>query len=119
MCLLCGWREADRDMLIIHGVLHANFVYTLGPASESGAGRWLLSLHQSLEESLFYGYLCLFCCLTMVAIVTLVKAKHGKDTEKVSFDAEATTLPRVAVLSDGTPVPGGGSRPWSRRRQES
>lgn len=85
MCLLCGWRESDHDVLIIYGVLHANFVYTLGPASKSGAGRCLLSLHQSLEESVFYGYLCLFCCLAMVAIVSLVKAKH---TEKASFDID-------------------------------
>lgn len=86
MCLLCGWQEPDHDMLIIHGVLHANFVYTLGPPSESGAGSRLHSLHRSLEESVFYGYSCLFCCLTTVAIVSLVKAKHCKDMEKASFD---------------------------------
>lgn len=83
----------------------------LGPPSESGAGSWLHSLHQSLEESVFYGYLCLFCCLTLLAIVSLVKAKHCKDTEKASFDPEATTLPHVYAWSAGPPVYGRGATP--------
>lgn len=95
MCLLCGWRESDHDVLIIYGVLHANFVYTLGPASKSGAGRCLLSLNQSLEESVFYGYLCLFCSLAMVAIVSLVKAKH---TEKASFDTGDCTSTCICLV---------------------
>lgn len=108
MCLLGGWQEPEHDMLIIHGVLHANFVYVLGPPSESGAGSWLHSLHQSLEESVFYGHSCLFCCLTMLANVSLVKAKHCREMEKASFDTEATALPYVSFLSDGIPVRGGG-----------
>lgn len=113
MCLLCGWRESDHDVLIIYGVLHANFVYTLVPASKSGAGRCLLSLHQSLEASVFCGYLCLFCCLAMVAIVSLVKAKHRKDTEKASFDIDrrlhfhvCLPCPATALSSEEGAAPG-------------
>lgn len=39
----------------------------------------------------------------MLAIVSLAKAKHCKDTEKASFDREATALPHVSLLSDGIP----------------
>jgi hypothetical protein len=36
MCLPQDWQEPGCDMLIIHGVLHANFVYMLGSPFEHG-----------------------------------------------------------------------------------
>ena len=86
MCLLWGWQEPERDMLITHGVLRASSVYILDPPSQSGASNWLHRLCQSRGEPVFYGRSCLFCCLTTLAIVGLGKAGPYKEMEKASFD---------------------------------
>lgn len=43
----------------------------------------------------------------MLAIVSLVKAKHQREMEKASFDIDVTAYPRVSPLLDGILVCGG------------
>lgn len=95
-------------MLIIYGVLYVNFVYVLGFFFEFGVGSWLYSFYQSLEELVFYGYLCLFCCLIMLVNVSLVKVKYCREMEKVFFDIEVIVFLYVFFLLDGIFVRGGG-----------
>lgn len=84
---LCVCWEAGRSLNVVCGQyslarkpsLHAGLSL---PVQVAGCG----AFPGGLDKSVLYGRSCLFCCLTMLAIVSLVKAKYSQEDRDASFD---------------------------------